>query len=435
MDKVLYNGVIITANEENDVYSPGYIHVKDEIINEIGEGSPHHITSEGIQFHNLNGKWVIPGLINTHGHTPMTLLRGHSDDLPLKRWLQEKMWPMEQKLTREAVIASSKLAMVEMLKSGTTTFLDMYHLFLDDIANAVDNAGMRAVITRGIIGLCSREEQKAKLDEAISIAQTWHGKGDGRLTAMLSPHSPYLCPPNFIAEIASAARELNIPVHTHMSETSQEVEENVLKYGKRPVEHLLNTGFFNGEALVAHAVHINDEELDILSQNQVAISHNPMSNLKLGSGVAPIQKMLQKGITVSVGTDSVASNNNLDLIQEMRMAVLLQKGVNEDPTAVTVDEGIKLITANGAKALGLDQKIGSIKKGLDADFVILDSSAAHLQPKLNALSHVVYSASGADVLDVYVKGKQLVKDRQCLFLDEEKIFYECNKHYQMMTIS
>ncbi|MFV8828336.1 amidohydrolase [Alkalihalobacterium sp. APHAB7] len=432
MDKVFYNGVIITANENDEVYSSGYVHVKDEKFIEVGSGYPNHIKSEKVKFYNLNGQWLLPGLINTHGHTPMTLLRGHSDDLPLKRWLQEKMWPMEQKLTREAVIASSKLAMVEMLKSGTTTFLDMYHLFLDDIANIVEEVGMRAVITRGIIGLCSREEQKAKLNEAIAIAKHWHGKGNGRITAMLSPHSPYLCPPDYIAEIASEARALGLPVHTHMSETAQEVEENVNKYGKRPVELLQNTGFFDGEALVAHAVHVNDEELEILAKHQVAVSHNPMSNLKLGSGIAPIQKMLAKGITVSIGTDSVASNNNLDLIQEMRTAVLLQKGINEDPTSVKSTEGIKLITGNGAKALGLQNTIGAIKRGFDADFIIMQEQQAHLQPAMNALSHVVYSSSGADVVDVYVKGKQLVKNSECLFLDEEKIIAECNDHYGKM---
>ncbi|WP_209122627.1 amidohydrolase [Alkalihalobacillus sp. BA299] len=434
MDKVFYNGVIITADEEDHVYSSGYVHVKDDHFFEVGDGFPHHIPSQDTEFYNLNGKWLVPGLINTHGHTPMTLLRGHSDDLPLQRWLKEKMWPMEQKLTREAVIASSKLAMVEMLKSGTTTFLDMYHLYLDDIANIVDEAGMRAVITRGIIGLCSREEQKAKLDEALSIARNWHGKGEGRITAMLSPHSPYLCPPDFIAEIAHEARGLGLPVHTHMSETAHEVEENVKKYGKRPVEHLWSTGFFDGSALVAHAVHVNDEELDILAQHRVAVSHNPMSNLKLGSGVAPIKTMLNKGITVSIGTDSVASNNNLDLIQEMRTAVLLQKGINQDATAVTTAEGIKLITANGAKALGLNEKVGSIKATKEADFIILEAHAAHLQPEINASSHFVYSASGQDVLDVYVKGKQLVKNKQCLLLDEEKIAFQCNQFYQKMIM-
>ncbi|MDE5411889.1 amidohydrolase [Alkalihalobacterium chitinilyticum] len=432
MDKVFYNGVIITANEKDEVYSSGYVHVRAGKFIEVGSGYPDHIGTEEANFYNLNGRWLLPGLINTHGHTPMTLLRGHSDDLPLKRWLQEKMWPMEQKLTREAVIVSSKLAMVEMLKSGTTTFLDMYHLFLDDIANVVDEIGMRAVITRGIIGLCSREEQIAKLDEAMTIAKSWHGKGDGRITTMLSPHSPYLCPPDYIAEIASEARTLGVPVHTHMSETAQEVEESVNKYGKRPVELLQSTGFFDGASLVAHAVHVNDEELEILTEHQVAVSHNPMSNLKLGSGIASIQKMLSKGITVSIGTDSVASNNNLDLIQEMRTAILLQKGINQDPTAVKSAEGIKLITVNGAKALGLRNTIGSIEKGLDADFIIMQEQQAHLQPAMNALSHLVYSASGADVIDVYVKGKQLVKNRECLYLDEEKIITECNDHYRKM---
>ncbi|WP_078553309.1 amidohydrolase [Bacillus alkalicellulosilyticus] len=428
---VYYNGVIVTLNEENEVLEQGYFIVNDVgIFETVAAGSPP-LNLPHSTYTDLKGKWIIPGLVNTHSHTGMSLLRGISDDLPLQRWLQEKMWPMEGKFTKESVMAGSRLAMVEMVKSGTTTFLDMYHLHMDDIANQVVDAGMRAVITRGMIGLCPENEQQKKLKEATSLAMNWNGAGEGRIKAMLSPHALYTCPPAFIETIVSKAEQHDLPLHIHMSETAFEVAEHEQKYGKRPVHHLQELGFFRNHALVAHAVHINSEEIAILQENNVYVSHNPISNLKLGSGIAPIQTMLEKGVSVSVGTDSVASNNNFDLFQELRTAVLIQKGIKQDATALPVDIALKMATVEGAKALGFSQ-IGSIQEGMDADFITLHHEAAHLQPAKHVLSHLVYAASGADVVDVFVKGKQLVKDKECITLDEEKIVAEANLEFSRL---
>ncbi len=414
-------------NSNLDVYN-GFLHIEGDKIKQIGEGLPDTIDKDTTLV-DLNGKWVLPGLINTHGHTGMSLLRGYSDDLPLESWLKEKMWPMEAKLDKESVKAASSLAILEMMKTGTTTFLDMYHIFLDEIANLVDESGLRAVITRGMIGLCSEVEQLAKLDEAVSFATNWRGQADGRIQTMLSPHAPYTCPPSFIEMIVEKAKENELPIHIHLSETKKEVEDHIAQYGIRPVEHLLSLGVFSMPTLIAHGVHVNDEEIDILASNNVAVSHNPMSNLKLGSGIAPIPKMIKQGVLVALGTDSVASNNNLDVFQELRMAALIHKGNTYNSTVITATEALQFATVNGAKALQ-NNNIGSLTEGNEADFITIDPSKhPHLQPKEHIISHIVYSASGADVCDVYVKGKQLMKDRNCLTVDEERIIFEANKQY------
>lgn len=426
-----YNGVIITLNEHDDIWERGSFLVdeKGKVVH-VNEGPPP-LDEPETMYIDLKGKWVLPGLINTHGHTGMTMLRGHADDLPLEQWLQDKMWPIESRFTKEAVLASQSLAMVEMLKSGTTTFLDMYHLHLADMAEQVVKVGMRAVMTRGMIGLCSVAEQKEKIQEAVHFATEYRGAGDGRVTTMLSPHAVYTCPPNFIEMVVNEAHRHSLPLHTHMSETAFEVEENERKYGKRPVAHLADLGFFSTKSLVAHAVHVNEEEMELLHKHNVSVSYNPMSNLKLGSGIAPVATMVEKGITVAFGTDSAASNNHLDLFEEMRTGILIQKGVQQNSTVLPAKKALQMATTNGAEALGL-QYVGQIKCGYEADFITICPDGPHFQPTNHIVSHLVYTASGRDVNDVYVKGKQLVKDKVCTTMDEEKIQFELNQQYNRL---
>lgn len=427
MKQLYYNGVIFTGENENIVKN-GYLLVENGLIGAIGTGNPIDGVAEINEKINLKGNWVLPGLINTHGHIGSTLLRGYGDDLPLDVWLKTKMWPMEAKFTQETIKAAAALAILEMLKSGTTTFLEMYHLHLDLLANLVDQSGIRAVISRGMIGLCSYEEQVNKLAEACELSKSLTTIGDGRITTMLSPHAPYTCPPTFLEMIACEAKRLKLPIHIHLSETRKEVSEHIAKYGKRPVAHLAELGVFDVHTLIAHGVHLNDEEFDLLAQYKVSVSHNPTSNLKLGSGIADIPTMLRKNILVAIGTDSAASNNNLDMFQEMRLAALIHKGRYEDPTVVSAEEVFLMATSNGSKALALDH-VGMLQPGKDADFIVVDSHKPHLQPNEHVLSHLVYSASGADVVDVYVKGKCLVQNKQCLTLDEEQIIFLANKAF------
>lgn len=428
MKQLIHHANMMTMNETNEIIIDGYMLIEDGKISELGSGTPKKAVDKE---YDMQGKWLLPGLINTHTHTPMTLFRGVGDDLPLKRWLEEKMWPLEGKLKQEDVVRATSLAMLEMLKSGTTTFLDMYHLFLDDIGELIVDSGMRGVLTRGMIGLCSKEEQQAKLQESVRIATTWRNAGHGRITTMLSPHAPYTCPPDFIRDVVEVAKVEQLPLHIHLAETKREVEEHLAEYGKRPVEHLDELGFFDQHALIAHAVWVTEGEVELLADKQVSVSHNPLSNLKLASGIAPVSFMIEQGVNVGLGTDSVASNNTFDLFQEMRTAALLQKGLTQNAETIPAEIALRMATVFGAKALGIDG-IGSLEVGKQADFIAIDSSRPHLQPIQQMASHLVYAANGSDVSDVFVQGNQLVKDGQCLTLDEEKIIAEANECFSKL---
>lgn len=413
---VIRNGHFAVNSADRSVLT-GWMIVEDGRITYIGETEPENI--EGVRQVDGSRLLFLPGLVNTHGHAAMSLLRGYGDDLALQVWLQEKMWPMEAKFTGDDVYWGSSLSILEMLKGGTTTFLDMYD-HMDRVAEAADQSGIRAVLMRGVIGLCPEDVQKAKLEEAVRFARNWHGQADGRITAMISPHAPYTCPPDYFVKFVEAAHELDLPLHTHMSETQREVEQNAADYGLRPVAHLEKLGMFTRPSLVAHAVHLTDEEIEILARHNVGVSHNPGSNLKLASGVARVPELLKAGVTVSLGTDGAASNNNLDMFEEMRLAALIHKGVSGDPTAVPAAEALRMATEYGAKSVFLPE-VGRLEAGMKADIIAIDIDQPHLLPHSDLLSHAVYSASAKDVAHVWVDGKQVVKNGECLTLDEERI--------------
>jgi 5-methylthioadenosine/S-adenosylhomocysteine deaminase len=423
------NGLFVTMDDANPTFK-GHMVVTNDRITYIGTEAPVQL-SEGVQKIDGSKLAFMPGLINTHGHAAMSLLRGYSDDQNLQVWLEQKMWPMEGKYVDQDTRAGSALAIVEMLRSGTTAFVDMYDR-MDQVAQMVEQSGIRGVLTRGVIGLCPPDVQEAKLAEAIAFARDWNGKADGRITTMISPHAPYTCPPEYIERFVQAAHDYNLPLHTHMSETLAEVEQNVRDYGVRPVEHLDRLGFFSRPALVAHAVHLNDAEIEILAAKGVAVSHNPVSNLKLASGIARVPDLLRAGVTVSLGTDSVASNNNLDLFEEIRFSALLHKGVSGDPTAIPALEALKLGTVYGAKSIWQQDQIGSLKEGMKADFIAINIEQPHFYPKTDMISHLVYSGSGRDVAHVWIDGQQVLKNGECTLLDEEKIRYEAQASFDRL---
>ncbi|MCA0754373.1 amidohydrolase [Paenibacillus sp. N4] len=423
------NGTFVTLDVSNHVIK-GHMVVTGDRISYLGADAPQNL-EEDVQ--KLDGSRLafMPGLINTHGHAAMSLLRGYSDDQNLQVWLEQKMWPMEGKYIDQDTRAGSALAIVEMLKSGTTAFVDMYDR-MDQVAQMVEQGGIRGILTRGVIGLCPVDVQEDKLAEAIAFARDWNGKADGRISTMISPHAPYTCPPAYIERFVQAAHDYNLPVHTHMSETIAEVEQNVKDYGCRPVEHLDKLGFFSRPALVAHAVHLNDQEIELLAAKGVSVSHNPVSNLKLASGIARVPELIRAGVTVSLGTDSAASNNNLDLFEEIRLAALLHKGVSGDPTAVPALDALKLATVQGAKAIWQEDQIGVLRAGMKADFIAIDIEQPHFYPKTDIVSHLVYSASGRDVKHVWVDGRQVVRNSECTLLDEEKIRYEAQASFERL---
>lgn len=426
MKRLFVHATILTMKEGEAPLTDAAMAVEDDRITYVGPVPSE--TDEYDEVVNMTGKAILPGFVNTHGHAAMSLLRGFADDDPLQTWLEEKIWPMEARFGPEQNRWGSALSVLEMIKGGTTCFLDMYD-HMDQVGQVVEEAGIRAVLCRGAIGLCSEEERKAKLEEAVNFAREWNGAAKGRITTMMAPHAPYTCPPDYIVRFVEKAQELGIPIHTHMSETEAEVRLNVEQYGLRPVEHLRRLGLFDVPALVAHAVHLTPEEIGILAEYGVKVSHNPGSNLKLGSGIAPIPEMLDAGIRPSLGTDGPASNNNLDMLEEIRLAALIHKGVNRDPQAVPAPVALRMGTSYGAESLFLEDRIGTLEPGKKADFITVDLTGPHMQPLHDVESHLVYSASRDDVLDVYVDGRPLLRNRECLTLDEEKIRYHAQRAF------
>jgi 5-methylthioadenosine/S-adenosylhomocysteine deaminase len=414
---LITNGIFVTVDETAPLIK-GCMVIEGNRITYIGDHNPEPI-EEYDEVVNGSNKLYMPGLVNTHGHAAMSLLRGYGDDLALQIWLEEKMWPMEAKFSAKDVKWATLLSILEMAKGGTTTFVDMYD-HMNEVAKAVELSGMRASLCRGVIGLCPPDIQDAKLKEATDFAKAWHGAADGRITTMISPHSPYTCPPDYIERFVQAAHDLNLPIHTHMSETSREVFFNEQQYGLRPAAHLEKCGVFTRPTLIAHGVHLTDDEIAILAAHKVNVSHNPGSNLKLASGIARVLDLQLAGVKVSLGTDSAASNNNLDMFEEMRLAALIHKGATGDPLAIPATEALKMGTLTGAESLWLEN-VGQLKPGMKADFIALDLDQPHFLPKTDFISHIVYSASAKDVTDVCVDGKWIVRGGECLTLDEERI--------------
>ncbi|MET3289469.1 UNVERIFIED_CONTAM: 5-methylthioadenosine/S-adenosylhomocysteine deaminase [Brevibacillus sp. OAP136] len=429
MKTIVIHGTVLTVNVQNEVIFDGAIAYENGKLTYVGP-TPTDLGSYD-EVIDAKGKYIMPGLVNTHGHLGMSLLRGYSDDTPLQQWLEEKMWPLEGQFTGEHVKWGSSLSIIEMIRTGTTTFVDMYD-HMDEVAKLVVETGQRAALCRGMIGLCSEEERKQKLADSVAFSREWHNQADGRITVMMAPHAPYTCSPEFIQQILDKAEELNLPMHIHMSETQWEVAQNVQDYGVRPVAHLENLGVFNRPTLVAHAVHLTDEEIDILAKYDVKVSHNIVSNLKLASGVAPVPKMLEKGVSVSLGTDSTASNNNLNLFEELKLAAILHKGVTFDPIVVPAEVALRMATINGADGVFQKDQLGSLEVGKAADFIMLDANQAHYHPAHNPISHVVYAGNGRDVTDTVVAGKFLMRNRELLTIDEERAIFEANRMFNLL---
>lgn len=429
MKTIVIHGTLITVNPQNEVITDGAIAYENGQLIYVGK-TPEDLSSYD-EVIDAKNKYIMPGLVNTHGHLGMALLRGYSDDTPLQQWLEENMWPLEAQFTGEHVKWGSSLSIIEMIRTGTTTFVDMYD-HMGEVAKLVDETGLRAGLCRGMIGLCSEEERKQKLADSVAFANEWHNQANGRIKVMMAPHAPYTCSPEFIQQILEEADRLKLPIHIHMSETKWEVEQNVKDYGVRPVNHLENLGVFSRPTLVAHAVHLTDEEIEILAKYDVKVSHNVVSNLKLASGVAPVPQMLEKGVSVSLGTDSVASNNNLNLFEELKLAAIVHKGVTYDPVVVPAEQALRMATINGADGVFQKEQLGSLEVGKAADFIMIDANQAQYQPAHNPISHIVYAGNGRDVTDTVVAGKFLMRNRQLLTIDEERAIFEANRMFHTL---
>lgn len=364
---------------------------------------------------------LIPGFVNSHTHAAMSLFRGLADDRPLMEWLQKHIWPAEQKwVSAEFVRDGTELAVAEMIKSGTTCFNDMY-FFPEESARVAQEAGIRACIGLIIIDFPSTWAQSA--EEYLHKGLNLHDKlrNHDLITTAFAPHAPYTVSDAPLSKIRTLADELDVPIHMHVHETSHEVDEAVARFGVRPLERLANLGLLTPRLLAVHMTHLLPGEIDVLRERNINVIHCPESNMKLASGFCPVAQLIGKSINVALGTDGAASNNDLDMLAELRMAALLAKGVARDATAVPAHAALRMATLNGAKALGLDDRIGSIAQGKHADIVAIDLSTVTSQPVYDPISQIVYSAARDQVSDVWVNGKRLLKDRQLTTLDEASI--------------
>lgn len=365
---------------------------------------------------------LIPGLVNCHGHAAMTLFRGIADDLPLKPWLEERIWPLEARLTADCVYWGSMLAIAEMIRGGTTTFTDMY-FFEEQTARAAAETGMRAVLSRGIV---AGPNMQQALAESRQLAADWQGAAGGRITIQLGPHALYSCPPDQLAAVLDLAAELGLALQIHLAETKGEVEEAYARYGKSPVAVLEEAGLFQLPVLAAHCVHVSQEDIGILARRDVRVSHNPASNLKLGSGIAPVPHLLSQGVTVGLGTDGAASNNNLDMFTEMRLAALIHKGIHNDPTLVPAEVSLEMATSMGARALFLED-VGAIREGMKADLTLIELDKSHLAPRHNTEAAIAYAAHASDVALVMADGQILLENGRLTTMDEERVIFEAQR--------
>jgi len=371
-----------------------------------------------------NGKMLIPGLVNTHTHASMTILRNCADDLLFNDWLFGRILPLEEKLTGEDCHWGMKLAIMEMLRCGTTAFIDMYD-FMDNLAQAVLDTGIRAVLSRGLIGNSDDPSAgEARLKEALDAIHKW--KGNGNLSFMIAPHAPYTCDEGFQREVAAEAKRQGLAINTHIAESLTEIKTIKEKYACTPVELCNKTGLLTDTTIAAHCVHLTDSDIEILADTGTFVATNPVSNLKLANGIAPVPKLIKAGVKVTLGTDGAASNNTLNMFRELSMLTLIHKGTNHDAKVISASEGIAIATKNGAMAMGR-QDLGEIKVGNAADLVLLDLDRPNMQPTNDPVASLAYSASGSEVETVIVGGHVLMENREFLTIDAQRTIYEISK--------
>jgi 5-methylthioadenosine/S-adenosylhomocysteine deaminase len=403
MSIVLKNcSFIVTQNKNRDILENFDILIEENIIKQIGENLSGEITI------NAKNRIVMPGLINLHTHSPMQFLRGIADDLPLKQWLEEKIWPSEAKLNKKIVKNSTKNSIKEMIYSGTTTFNDMY-FFQGVSADLAAKTGIRMYLGEGILDFPSPSSKNPS--ETIKKTKEFleKYKNNSLIKIVFAPHSIYTCDKDVLKEVKKLADENNMLTHIHLSETKKEVEDSIEKYKLSPVEFLDSINFLGENVIAAHCCHLSDKDIEILAKNKVNIAYCPTSNMKLASGVLPYKKLKNWGINIGLGTDSSVSNNNLDMFEEMKFASLLQKISELDPSIMNAQEVLDIATINGAYALRLNS--GSIETGKLADIILLDSKNIFLQPltKGTLISNLVYSASGSCVKEVIINGRIVKK--------------------------
>jgi 5-methylthioadenosine/S-adenosylhomocysteine deaminase len=403
-------------------------HIRQEDLF-LAEGQIKAVGETGIDFNpdriiNGSGKLVIPGLINCHTHAYMSIFRNYADDLPFDKWLFQKIMPVEDALTPEDAYWCNLLSCLEMIKTGTTCFTDM-HMFKHQSVRAASESGLRAMISRGLVGETADDPAARKrLEEAF---EEMDASENSRITFMLGPHAIYTCGEALLRELPAIARKKNVGLQLHLSESRTEFDNCMEKHGCTPTAFLDSLGFFSVPVLAAHCVHLTNEDIEILARRKVSVAANPVSNMKLGNGFAPAARLLDAGVNLCVGTDGASSNNTLNMFRELSILSYSQKGADKDALRFPADKTLQYGTLGGAKALGLSDKIGSIEQGKRADLVIIDLNKPWLQPVNNPVSSLIYSANGSEVDTVIIDGEIVMENGQVKTLDEQRIIREVEK--------
>ncbi|WP_339302730.1 amidohydrolase [Paenibacillus sp. FSL R5-0519] len=416
---ILIQQATILTMKDADAPFTGDIRVEGDRITQIAD---HILPQPQDEIIAGRHKIAMPGLINAHQHTPMSLLRGFSDDLKLMDWLERKMLPAEAQMNPEDIYWGAKLSIAEMIRSGTTAFADMY-IHMNEIAEVVKQTGIRASLTRGMVFM--EDDGGRRLQEAIDLVQRWSGAADGRITTMYGPHSPYTCPMEPLREVIAMAVTEDIPLHIHLAETKEEVVKIRERYGMTPTEYLEEAGMFEqAHVLLAHGVHLNRRDISRLKGMRGGVAHNPVSNLKLGCGIAPITEILAQGINVGIGTDGAGSATTVDMFEEIKAATWLQKLDYGDPTRLPAKNVLQMATRGSASLLGLQDEVGVLEVGRKADLILIDLAKPHLQPVHEVESLLAYSVNGADVDTTIVNGQILMQGRKLFTIDEDELYRE-----------
>ncbi|MEM3565507.1 MAG: amidohydrolase [Candidatus Bathyarchaeia archaeon] len=431
MNLLVHSGTLVTMRG-NEIIRDGTIAIEDGIIIDVGKtGQMIRKYARGYEKINAKGKVVIPGLINTHQHAAMSLLRGYADDLPLQEWLEKWIWPIEALMTAEDIYVGSLLTAVESIMGATTTVNTMYHYMpRENEAKAFAKVGVRGVVGHVCFSWRKDEDRRALED----LAKNWHNKAGGTIRVSVDPHAPYTVDPEYMKELKALREELDgkygsekapIMWHIHVAETFDEADKirkafNVDVKGGI-IEYLNSLGVLDERVIAAHCVALTDDDMALMKARGVKVSHNPISNLKLASGISPVPKMLEHGVTVSLGTDSPCSNNAADMFEVMKVAAILHKGVSRNPTVMSAQQALKMATLDGARALCWENEIGSIEVGKKADLAIINFDKPHLCPLYNEFSHLVYAAKSSDVETVIINGKIVMENRRLTTLNVEKI--------------
>ena len=425
---LIRNGTIVTMDDNNSIVR-GDLLIRDGRIAEIRET----IAVDADEMIDANGCAVLPGFIQTHIHLCQSLFRGAADDLSLIDWLKKRVWPMEAAHTKESIRASAQLGIAELLKGGTTCALTMETVrHTEEVLRVVDATGFRATVGKCMMDKGAdvppalNEETRKSINESVDLIEAWHGRANGRIRCCFAPRFAVSCTRELLAEVAKLARDRGVMIHTHASENKGECEIVERESGQRNITYLDSLGISGAHVLLAHCIHLNDEEMGLLARTGTNVAHCPSSNLKLGSGVARVTEMLAQGISVSLGADGAACNNRLDMFTEMRTAALLQKAFH-GPEALPAGRALRMATIDGARAMGLENEIGSLEIGKRADVIVVELDQIHSSPRTSdVVSSLVYSAQPADVRSTIVDGQMLMRDGKLLTLNEADVVAEAN---------